>query len=289
MTLPEIPHAVFGVDFSGAQDAGRKIWIAGGRIDGDRLRIDWCAQAADLHGSGVAREVAYPAVYRLVAGSGISAFGFDFPFSLSQRAIRHATWEAFALTFARAYPTPEAFRAQMQALGSDAATIAQADTPGLRIGHETILKRRTDIDAKTPFAPHNERLYRQTYYGIRDLLSLLVRYNRARILPMQDPVVGVPWVIEICPASTLKSRALYIPYKRGEMAARDHRGRVLAALEKAGVVIDRQQVRAKVLADDRGDALDSVLGAYAVWRALQNPWSLAPHDDQERIEGRVYY
>ena len=29
------PHRMFGVDFSGGQDAGRKSWIGGGTIDAE--------------------------------------------------------------------------------------------------------------------------------------------------------------------------------------------------------------------------------------------------------------
>ena len=45
-------HSVYGVDFSGARDAGEKIWIASGVIEADTLRIDACQQAGNLPRSG---------------------------------------------------------------------------------------------------------------------------------------------------------------------------------------------------------------------------------------------
>ncbi len=287
MTFPDVPRAIYGVDFSGAQDAGRKLWVAAGHADGDRLRIDSCLQATELTGGGTKREQAHAALLRFILSSSVSAFGLDFPFSLSYRVIAPSTWETFVLEFSNHYPTPDAFQTAMKFIGKEAVGLS-----AVTVGHETILRRQTDIDAKTPFAPHNERLFRQTYYGIRDLLSPLVRYGRARILPMQEPVVGVPWLIEICPASTLKLGRLgplYQTYKASEAGARNHRASVLAALEDQGVRFNQPRVRSKVLADDHGDALDSVLGAYATWRALQEPTSLIPRDAQERIEGRVYF
>ncbi len=294
MTFPDLPRAVYGVDFSGARDAGRKIWVAAGHADGSRLRIETCLRAAELHSGGSTREQAHAALLRFILSSSVSAFGLDFPFSLSQRAIqpRYESWEAFVLAFMSDYPSPETFRAVMKAIGLSAVEQTLDRPAASSSGHERILKRRTDVDARTPFAPHNERLYRQTYYGIRDLLSPLVRYGRTRVLPMQEPVAGVPWLIEICPASTLKLGRLgplYLSYKAREASAREHRAQVLTALESQGVWFEQPHVRAKVLADDHGDALDSVLAAFATWRALQEPDSLLSRDAQERIEGRVYF
>ena len=36
------PHHIYGIDFSGAQDAGKKIWIAEGVVKTDSLLIEDC-------------------------------------------------------------------------------------------------------------------------------------------------------------------------------------------------------------------------------------------------------
>ena len=46
---------VYGVDFSGARDAGRRIWLAEGRVGGGRLRVESCYPAEELPGSGRAQ------------------------------------------------------------------------------------------------------------------------------------------------------------------------------------------------------------------------------------------
>ncbi len=58
-----------------------------------------------------------------------------------------------------------------------------------------------------------ELLFRQTYYGVLDLLKPLVRTKKASILPMQEAMPGLPRLIEICPASTLKAHNCYSSYK----------------------------------------------------------------------------
>jgi hypothetical protein len=45
-------HTLYGIDFSGAQDAGNKIWIAKGVPEGERLLISECYRARDLTESG---------------------------------------------------------------------------------------------------------------------------------------------------------------------------------------------------------------------------------------------
>ena len=42
------PQHIYGIDFSGAQDAGKKIWIAEGVVKTDSLLIEDCFRARDL-------------------------------------------------------------------------------------------------------------------------------------------------------------------------------------------------------------------------------------------------
>jgi hypothetical protein len=52
-------------------------------------------------------------------------------------------------------------------------------------------------------------LFRQTCFGIRSVLAPLVRDGLVSVVPMQRPAADKPWLLEICPASTLKARNLY--------------------------------------------------------------------------------
>jgi len=51
------PQHIYGIDFSGAQDAGKKIWIAEGIVKAESFLIEDCFSARDLgwvrHGNGL--------------------------------------------------------------------------------------------------------------------------------------------------------------------------------------------------------------------------------------------
>jgi hypothetical protein len=138
---------------------------------------------------------------------------------------------------------------------------------------------------------YNLRLYRQTYFGIRDVLHPLVRDHLACVLPMQRMLRGRPWVLEICPASTLKHCGLYLPgYKRGGDAGCAARERILEGLEATGSLdILSSDLRARVLSNRGGDALDSVIAALATFRALRDPALLVVERSAAyALEGYVY-
>jgi hypothetical protein len=206
---------VYGVDFSGAADAGKKIWITRGVIEGDTLRIEDCYRGADLPTSGVERSRCLAALRAFIAGEIASVFGLDFPFGLPRELVKTDTWEDFVVSFPDCYTSPEQFRKMCRAAAA---------------GSE--LKRVTDRESSTPFSPYNIRLYRQTYFGIRSLLAPLVRERVACVPPMQTPAPDKSWLLEICPASTLKQESLYQPYKGKREEYAEARTRVLEAVEQ---------------------------------------------------------
>ena len=159
------------------------------------------------------------------------------------------TWLQFIRAFTERYATPQDFR----------QTCLHATN-----GRE--LKRRTDVEARTPFSPYNLRIYRQTYYGLRDVIAPLVHERSVRVLPMQTSRPGVTSVIEICPASTLKQMDWYRPYKGRSIAQRTTRMLMMRSLQREGVQL-AGQLKPIVLADPEGDALDSILAAWAAYRS----------------------
>jgi hypothetical protein len=154
---PGQPRRVYGVDFSGAADAGKKIWFTQGVSEGGSLHIEACYQGADLPDSGVRRDRCLAALRDLIARETDSAIGLDFPFGLPRELVKMDTWEDFALSFPDRYASPEVFR-----------ETCCATTDGSE------LKRVTDRESHTPFSPYNIRLYRQTYFGISDVLAPVV-------------------------------------------------------------------------------------------------------------------
>jgi hypothetical protein len=248
---------IYGVDFSGARDAGRRIWLAEGEVGDGGLRVERCYPAEDLPGSGRGREAALNALRTLIANSPGAAFGLDFPFGMPLPLLEGVdTWAAFACSFPVDYATADAFR-----------EACRARHPAGE------LKRRTDVETRTPFAAYNLRLYRQTYYGIRDVLSPLVCDGAACVLPMQARCANRAWVLEICPASTLKWAGLPAQqYKVKTEQGRRTREAILAGIEAQGeVAIASPALRAAIVAEEGGDALDSVIAAWATCRAVRTP------------------
>ncbi len=158
------------------------------------------------------------------------------------------------------------------------------------------LKRKTDRAQRTPFSPYNLRLYRQTYFGIRDMLAPLVAEGRLCCLPMQEPREGRAWAIEVCPASTLKRLGLYASYKPAHPDHARQRAKILKALEDEGTTASgghgiriAARVKRCVRNDSFGGALDSILALRAAFRALLSGHLLIDRDDPDLdIEGCVY-
>ena len=250
--------SIYGVDFSGGKKAGNKIWIAQAIPDGRGIVVEKCAPATEFLGCAADRDVVLPSLRAFIGSSENAAFGCDFPFSLPRELIAAESWLEFMAKFPVRYRTEDEFR-------ENCLNVAVA-----ALGRKE-LKRKTDVEAKAPFCAYNLRIFRQTYYGIRDLLRPLVSRNLINVPPLHYSGDDVPWVMEVCPASTLKASGLYSSYKdaRGSPAARDS---ILRALENAGRVAFRDDdVRRRVLADPQGDALDSVVAADATFRAIADP------------------
>jgi len=260
-----------GVDFSGAQDAGKNIWIACGSILDDLILISECFPAKDLPGSGQRRDQAIRALRAFIRKKRDCVFGLDFPFGIPRVLVAEESWEEWLAAFPERYTSPEGFERQCR-LASN--------------GKE--LKRATDVETKTPFSPYNLRLYRQTYFGVRDVLGALVREKAVCVLPLQKPQDEKPWAIEICPAATLKIKNLSFPYKGSGRDRMASRGKILRGMEKTGVLkVRKTSVRKRIVEDKGGDALDSLIAAYATFKALNHGLTSETRDPYA-IEGKVY-
>ena len=268
------PSCVYGIDFSGAEKAGTKIWIASATIVRDTLKIEDCHQAKDLPGSAIERDQCLGALRQFISTQKACAFGLDFPFGLPSKLVDANSWEEFVLSFSNRYPGPNEFR----------------DTCWVAAGNRE-LRRDTDKVSQTPFSAYNRRLYRQTYYGIRDVLAPLVQDQVVCVLPMQRTSPGKPWLFEVCPASTLKQIiGPNLQYKGSSNKNSVARARILERVKETGALLIRMSaLRSKILDDPNGDALDSVIAAFATFRALRNlARSSAPGSDTYALEGYVY-
>lgn len=274
MMLMKEPSKIFGIDFSGAKDAGNKIWIAEGVPRDNVLLIEECFQARHLPNSGRELEACLPALVNLIKSNRNAAFGFDFPFGLPAPFVTEKTWEEFIFHFLELCQNPKAFRESCR-----------------QVSKRPEIKRKTDLESRTPFSPYNLRLYKQTYYGISMILLPLVRDGGFCILPFHKPIAGKPWVFEICPASTLTALGIHgIPYKGRDDIRRNNRQKILKAIERnRPIVIQNSDITHRIIEDKGGDALDSVIAAMATFNALKNKDSLIPDDNGFwEIEGYVF-
>ena len=255
---------ILGIDFSGAALAGQKIWVARAQIEGENLVFHELRSAADLPGGAPERASALSALRAWIQTFPAPICGFDFPFSLEASEIDRPNWRVWALETPDRFAEANAFRA-----------------------HYTGAKRQTDVAAKTPFSPLNLRLYRQTYWGIAHVLAPLIEAG-ALALPFESLRANATWLLEICPASLLKKHQLYFSYKGKSEAQRDNRARILSQIKARFGVATAPDMDEIALADTEGDALDAILSALCVARALErNQWK--PRSNAEALEGRVYF
>lgn len=265
------PRRVIGVDFSGASDAGRKIWIAEAqRQRGNRLKLIDLRPAAELPGGGRDPRTAIAALATHIVEEPDTIAGFDFPFTLPLPVIDRPSWDAFLADFAARFPNPETFR-----------------NWALRRAGGRELRRAADRAAKTPFNSYNLRIYRQTWWGIAHVLGPLVAAGQAIVRPYHPmPSKPRPILIEACPASSLKSIGFYPAYKGRAGAHRLERKAVLKRLVAIGA-LERptRAIERRILDNSGGDALDAVIAAIAT--AHSNVEAEIVPD--QRIEGAIYF
>ena len=271
-------HQVSGIDFSGAAEAGLRLWVASGTIltteAGRLLEIEDCSRGDALPGSGRSREACLDAVRALIAQAPHGAFGCDFPFGLPRSLVGEPDWPRFALAFADRYRAERAEDFRQRCLHEAAGRY---------------LRRRCDDDARAPFCPYNLRIFRQTFHGIRDVLAPLVRDQLIAVPPAQPLIPGRAIVLESCPASTLKREGLYRPYKGKTVAHQAQRSRIVDWLRQSEQIrLDRADLLATLVDDPGGDALDSVIAAFATFRNLTATTGFERSESDYAIECFIY-
>jgi hypothetical protein len=263
---------VHGVDFSGAEDAGKSIWIATGIIKGKTLEIGEIRPAKELPASGRKREQSLSALVDFISREREAIIGMDFPFGLPAPLVKEDSWESFVLSFNQRFSDPEGFKEKC-----------------FSAANKKELRRTTDDEQRTPFSPYNLWLYKQTYYGIGYVIKPLMQQRQASFLPMQKPITELSWVIEICPASTLKNRGFDFRYKGRSPDRRAQRLQILKGIKEFLNVKISQDLETKIMDDSGGDALDSVIAAFATFHNLPNLFSPPVTGNSiYTLEGYVY-
>ena len=295
--VPVSPRRVFGVEFSGARDAGRHIWICRAHPGNNGIRVESIDPLSELPGGVIEREVALQALVQKVTESSRSAWGLDFSFGLPK-----AVLDVLA-------PGVSDYTDQLRVMVSlgKAGTLLEQCT---EVSPSVELRRRTDDETSTPFSPYNQRTYKQTFHGLTEVLRPLRSLPEVAVLPFDalpqtDRQSGdrlpfnrvasadMPhiYVMEVCPASVLAKLGYPTHGYRGrsESESEARRG-MLRRLIKDGLM--RPMTRAqkgRVIENEHGAALDSIFAAVGAWRGTRDYDHAALRaDPMYGLEGFVY-
>jgi hypothetical protein len=279
--------AVYGVDFSGAKEAGRATWLArlepaGTAGGGPPFRLIELRSLERLCGTAE-RAPALAHLVERIAGSDGALWALDFPFGLPIEVLEPGLkWEG-------QFGFLGEWGDDAYGLGLECLRRAKA------LGGPNHIRRLTDLEARAPFDCYHYRIIYQTFFGMRDVLGPLRSVRGTAILPFQYRRLRTARrvLVEACPSSTLKRLGLpHQNYKQpqgGPLAPkrRATRRALLAGLARR-VAIGPGHRRA-LWRDPGGDALDAVIAAVGVtqaWEACDHR-VVARHPRYPR-EGRLY-
>lgn len=225
-----------GVDFSGADSGGAaKIRMVSRDLASPRspVRLD-----GRFDRKGLVRRV-----LSLQSQGGAHLVRIDAPFGLPLETLR-----SFDVT-----PTWDAMAAWLVAFGSP-----RLWRGALRKSVRKEPRRTCDEQFRTPMAPMNLRVFKQTWTLIAEVLQPLAEAG-VRIEPVHAGASSAVTVCEGCPASLLRLRGWPDHgYKGAGDPPRAVRSELLRLLQRAGVVVAPDMQDAAV-SDEEGDLLDALL------------------------------
>ena len=269
---------IYGVDFSGAADAGAKTWLAEATVeDGGGLHVAASRSLADLAGAADRDSALAELVERLQRPT---AAGLDFSFGLPFETHDAESWPEFLRWFPGEFGDPDEMR-----------TRCRERIEYRTDGERSFVGRITD-DHVGGISPYHRLVAHQTFYGVRNVLGPLVTDGEVTVAPMQERESDAderPTLCEVYPAATLRS--LDLPddrYKGGDADEREayaeRRERIVAGLPEDCTLA--APVREAALDDADGKALDAVLAAYAAYRATRG--GFVTDREYHPAEGYIY-
>ena len=283
--------SILGVDFSGANLAGRNIWLAGAEPlpgsditpDVPRLRLVSLDRLENLCGQPERGPALAHLVDHVKFADGLLVAA-DFPFGLPIEVVPDCSDWPRQLASLAAWP------GDANALGTECVRRARL------CGDKMHIRRTTDTDSRTPFDCYHYRIIYQTFHGMRDVLLPLTADPKIAVLPFQYAHLkrARNVVVETCPSSTLKRLKLpHQNYKQptgGPLTAKRRRTRqtIVAGLRPL-IEMSDSQVRT-MMRNPGADALDAVIAAVGGWYA----WRTVDHAAVARhsrypLEGYVYH
>lgn len=273
LTLIERTHFV-GVDFATGKAMAGNTWVSMvARVGG----VWTLVQASSLKSLMTQKSLSTNPTLKLfecLLQHRDALIGIDASFGIPQGLHDYPTWQAWLEAFPHIYPNADAFRLACQ----------EASPQGKE------LKRKTDLEAKTPFSPYNLRHYKQTFHVLHDVLRPFVMSQKGGVLPFTGIQLNKPCLVEACPASILKTLFEKVPsYKGKEASHAEAKHLILETLQALFAVELSSTLRDSLLTQAGGDALDSFIVAWHLCRSWQEtPNVFVSKDLPYGIEGFVY-
>jgi hypothetical protein len=272
---------VYGVDFSGANQAGKNCWVAECHLGKNGLLECVSLKSLEEYCGSSDRDQALAKLVELVRGSAHSIWGFDFPFAFPAGVLTETSWPS---QFAFLKP----FENDAKKCGLEFIKLAKQHS-------EKRIRRCTEIESRTPFDSYHYHIIYQTFFGMRLLLDPIHDDKTTAILPFQYPKLkdAERILVETCPSSFLKKHRL--PFQKYKQTT----GKTLASTQRDTRKIIFKGIDEYVrLSDDvakicmhnlGGDALDAVLSAIATWQSIPSAdhAAIAKHQ-RYPLEGYVF-
>ena len=227
-----IDPVVHGVDFSGAQSGGEEKIVVATRGATGEVSIE----------RGVSRSHLVRKIIDSSKEDVVNLWRVDAPFSLPVSVLElhgiESDWLALA-QWMRGFESPRAWRRAMRAVDRKEK------------------KRTCDREARTPMAPMNLRVFKQTWTVICEVL-LPLAHAGIHLAPIHVTDSNAI-VSEGCPASVLLRRGEQARgYKGDGSAHRERRSVMCTRLEEWGVPLDNRS-RKCAIEDREGDVIDALL------------------------------
>jgi hypothetical protein len=204
----------------------------------------------------------------------------DFPFSLSETHLR----QLGLLRQALRGPASLGRGLEERFMPSSADFSEAAEAFKGQLGKDRL--RLADCYRAAVFPPSHLRLFRQTFFG----LLVLARLSDVCFVPWDPPRAGKPSFVEVRPehvARVLCGTCAYRDDARDGVNRSGARAAVLRTLRAASGVEFEMELAAKVVEDEKGLVLDSVLAAIAGAAAQEVNFHGVPAN-VPRSEGWIY-
>lgn len=275
-------RTIYGVDFSGAAEAGRNAWVARCERVGRSAKLTLIGLDPLERLAGASkRELALAWLVKAIRDSRDALWGIDFPFGLPLE-LGWGEWSA-------QLDAVGAWAGTTNAFGLDCCARAMKAVGKLHT------RRDTDRETRTPFDCYHYRIVYQMFHGMRDVLLPLRDDPATCVLPFDVTTLDTAKrvVAESCPGSTLKRLCLphsrYKQSKPGRVAVRYKRVREVILDGLAPLIDINDQHRRTMLNNPGGDALDAAIAAVGTWDAYRrlDAAAIAGHARYTR-EGLVF-